>query len=99
MESDSVGHSGFAFSLLIREPEQTKPQSQGSANWPRRSSTARAATSDEVKDLRREASALKEVVRTKAGAEEALAMLAAHGWTGEVSNRPRIINAVGGAIR
>ena len=38
-------------------------------------------------------------LRTKAAAEEALAILAAHGWTVEVSNRPRIIKAVGGAIR
>jgi Protein of unknown function (DUF3987) len=35
-------------------------------------------------------------LRTKAAAEEALAILAAHGWTVEVSNRPRIIKAVGG---
>ncbi len=38
-------------------------------------------------------------LRTKAAAEEALAILAAHGWTVTVSNRPRIIKAVGGAIR
>ena len=35
-------------------------------------------------------------LRTKAAAEEALAILAAHGWTVEVSSRPRIIKAVGG---
>jgi uncharacterized protein DUF3987 len=35
-------------------------------------------------------------LRTKAAAEEALAILAAHGWTVEVSSRPRIIKAGGG---
>jgi Protein of unknown function (DUF3987) len=38
-------------------------------------------------------------LRTKAAAEESLAILAAHGWTVEVSNRPRIIKAAGEAIR
>jgi hypothetical protein len=38
-------------------------------------------------------------LRTKAAAEEALAILAAHGWTVEVSNRPHIIKAVGEVSR
>jgi hypothetical protein len=38
-------------------------------------------------------------LRTKAAAEDALAILAAHGWTVKVSSRPRIIKAIGGAIR
>ena len=33
-------------------------------------------------------------VRTKAAAEEALTILAAHGWTVEVSTRPRVVKAV-----
>jgi hypothetical protein len=33
-------------------------------------------------------------LRTKAAAEEALAVLAAHGWTVEVSQRPRVIKVV-----
>jgi hypothetical protein len=35
--------------------------------------------------------------RTKAAAEEALVVLAAHGWTVEVSQRPRVIKVVRGA--
>lgn len=38
-------------------------------------------------------------LRTKAAAEEALAILAAHGWTVEVSQRPRIIKTVGEVSR
>ena len=38
-------------------------------------------------------------LRTKAAAEDALAILAAHGWTVEVSQRPRIIKAVGEVSR
>ena len=38
-------------------------------------------------------------LRTKAAAEEALVVLAAHGWTVEVSQRPRIIKTVGEVSR
>ena len=38
-------------------------------------------------------------LRIKAAAEEALAILVAHGWTIEVSQRPRIIKTVGEVSR
>jgi hypothetical protein len=38
-------------------------------------------------------------LRTKAPAEEALAILAVHGWTVEVSQRPRIVKTVGEVSR
>jgi hypothetical protein len=38
-------------------------------------------------------------IRTKGAADETLKILAEHGWTIEVSNRPRVVRAVGEANR